>query len=302
VGALFLQALAAAPPGRALPNYEDLQPRLDALIGRLHQQAAALWTPVLLSLEDYAHHLAGSVASAPETGDVMVTLEALHASDLYLACAAGRGVPEARELFVRRFLSSITAAIQTIDGDRAFVDEVRQALHERLLLNNDGPPRILGYGGRAALGTWVGVAAQRLALGLVRSEGAKRRAAERAADEPWPVDLDPELQYLKARYRDDFKAALSAALSGLPERQRAVLRLYAVGGLTLARIAVMVGADESTVSRWIQRARDVVLEQTQHELERRLGVRISEIPSLARLVVSQLDVSVARLLGDDEGP
>jgi RNA polymerase sigma-70 factor (ECF subfamily) len=167
-------------------------------------------------------------------------------------------------------------------------------------LSTDGPPRILGYGGRAALSSWVSVAAQRLALGLLRSEGARRRVADRAGDEPGEADLDPELAYLKARYRDDFKAALTTALAGLPERQRTVVRLHTVGGLTLARIAALLSVDESTVSGWLARARETILAETERELGRRLGMNISEVPSLARLVTSQLDVSVARLLTDEE--
>jgi RNA polymerase sigma-70 factor (ECF subfamily) len=276
-------------------------PTTTAALARIHAQGAVTWAPVALSAETFAAHVATCLAAAP-TSDVLAALEALHGTDLYLACAAGHAVPAAITAFVREFLQPIAGAVQAIDPSPAFVDEVRQTLHERLLLAADGPPRILQYGGRSALATWVGVAAQRTALGLLRTEKARGRAAERASTEPLEVDvdLDPELAYLKARYRDDFKAALAAAITQLPQRQRTVIRLHTVGGLKLAKIGALLGVDESTVSRWLQRARQSILADTHRELGHRLGIRVGDVPSLARLVTSQLDISLARLLGEEE--
>jgi RNA polymerase sigma-70 factor (ECF subfamily) len=254
---------------------------------------------VQLELESYSTHLAVCLGAAPGGGDLVAALEGLHTSDLYLACAAGHGSPEACEIFAHTFLQPIAGAVHMLDGGPAIVDEVRQVLHERLLLGTDGPPRILQYGGRSALGTWVGVAAQRAALDFLRTEGALRRAADRAAHEPLPLELDPELQYLKARYSAAFKEALGAAVGRLPQRQRIAIRLHTVGGLTLAKIAAMFSVEESTACRWVHRAREAILAETQRELGERLGICVAEVPSLARLVTSQLDLSIARLFGED---
>jgi RNA polymerase sigma-70 factor (ECF subfamily) len=294
---MFLAQLGAAGP-RPEPASADCA-RLTEAITRLHRRGAEAWAPVTLELETYAIHLARCLAAAPGSADPVVSIEALYTSDLYLACAAGHGAPGARELFARTVLQPIAGAVQTIDGGPAIVDEVRQVLHERLLLSAEGPPRILQYGGRSALATWVGVAAQRAALDLLRTEGARRRAAERAAHEPLPLELDPELQYLKARYSGAFKEALGAAVRRLPQRQRIAIRLHTVGGLTLAKIAAMFSVEESTACRWVQRAREVILAETQRELGERLGICVAEVPSLARLVTSQLDLSIARLFGDE---
>ena len=240
------------------------------------------------------------MAGAPTQGDPLQAVDGLCATDVYLACAAGLDVPGARELFVRRYLEPIAGAVRSIDPAPAFVDEVRQALHESLLLggkpgDGDPGPRILQYAGRAPLSSWVGVAAQRTALGLLRADGARRRAIERAAEEPLPVDLDPELQYLKDRYRDAFKDALTAALGRLSQRHRTVIKLHTLSGLTLARIGAMLGVDESTVVPLDSAGpRGRSSADTHRELGAALGLRIAEVPSLARLVQSQLDVSVAR--------
>lgn len=305
-GTTFMRAVAKAAGGASGAVDSALAVRWHEALITCHQAAAATWTPVALALDVYVGHLGACVAAgglysadSPEFSSPSTVLQRLHTADLYLACAAGHGVPGASEAFVQCFFGPIAAAVQTIDRDPSLIDDVRQALHERLLLATDEPPRIFQYGGRASLATWLGVAAQRMALGLLRAEGARQRATDRAGDEPLAIELDPELAYLKTRYRGAFKEALTVALGRLPQRQRTVMRLHTVGGLTLQRIATMLLVDESTVSRWVHRAREAILQETQRELGQRLGIRVAEVPSIARLVSSQIDVSVARLLGDE---
>lgn len=265
----------------------------------LHESAAGTWWPVKLDALTFAHHLGRAVAGTGEVDD-RVALAALHTADLYLACAAGSGADHAADRLVQHCASAVAGYARAIHDAPGFLDEVQQTLHDRLLVPTEEPPRILQYGGRAPLPSWVGVAAQRTALSLLRADGAYARAAKAAGTEPLMVELDPELLYLKQRYRGSFEAAIASALAQLPARQRAVLRLQTVGGLTLARIAPMFGVEESTVSRWLQSARRTVLARTQEALEASLGVTDEEFASIARLVASQLDVSVARLLTEAE--
>jgi RNA polymerase sigma-70 factor, ECF subfamily len=300
LGALFLSELAA-PVGAAAvaPADRERAAALGFTIVQHHGNAAQTWRPVALELERYARHLGACVAGSPEAGPAEAVLGRLHTTDLYLACAVGSGAAGAVELFLARFLEPVSAAVMSIRGAAGLLDEVRQALHERLLVAADGAPRILRYAGRASLSTWVGVAAHRQALWLMRAQTVQTRAADRVAQELPAIELDPELLYLKTRYRAAFKDALSIAIERLPQRQRLVLRLHAVAGLTMARIGVMLKVDESTVSRWVQRARATILVETQRELGQRLGIQVAEVPSIARLVTSQLDVSLARLLAAD---
>jgi RNA polymerase sigma-70 factor, ECF subfamily len=307
-GIIFMRAVAPATAADERTTGAASAARWHDALVAAHEAAAQIWAPVALSLDLYVGHLGACVAAggfgpaADPAAAPTEVLKKLHTTDLYLACAAGHDVPGATDLFVRHFLGPIAGAVLAINRDPGLVDEVRQGLHERLLLGTDQPPRILQYGGRASLATWLGVAAQRMALELVRADGARQRATLRASHEPLPLELDPELGYLKSRYSGAFKEALTVAIGRLPQRQRTVMRLHTVGGLTLQRIATMLRVDESTISRWVQRAREAILQETQRELGIRLGIRVAEVPSIARLVTSQIDVSVARLLGDDEAP
>jgi RNA polymerase sigma-70 factor (ECF subfamily) len=54
----------------------------------------------------------------------------------------------------------------------------------------------------------------------------------------------------------------------------------------------------STVSRWLASARESLLVQTRDGLSRQLHLAPGEFDSLARLLHSQIDVSLVRLLAE----
>ena len=140
------------------------------------------------------------------------------------------------------------------------------------------------------------MAAQRIALDL-------RRAAARAAGSiPAPTSFcppseHPEIDYLRTRYKAEFEAAVREALAALPDRDRLLLRLTTVSGLSHEQIAGIYKVNQSTVTRWIARARDEVLEATERERLRQAGrCRRGEFRSLAGLLVSRIDLSISRVL------
>jgi RNA polymerase sigma-70 factor (ECF subfamily) len=133
---------------------------------------------------------------------------------------------------------------------------------------------------------------------LRRGEAAQRRARERAMGERLSIDLDPELLFLKQRYRVEFGEAFERAVAGLSDHERALLRLHMVAGLTLDRIAVIYRVNASTVSRWLATTRERLSAETERDLRIRLHLSPAEFDSLARLVLSQIDLSIARWLQD----
>jgi RNA polymerase sigma-70 factor, ECF subfamily len=235
-------------------------------------------------------------------GDLAAALSAKHAEDLYLACACAAGIPEALMLLAARFRATIETAVARIDASRTFVDEVRQELHERLFRAEDQqPPKIATYKGNGPLGGWLAVVAQRTALNLLEKEAARERAHRGAAAEQLVSDLDPELRYLKQRYKDEFERAFVEAMERLTARERTLLGLKIVAGLTLERIGLIHQVDLSTASRWIASARNKLMKATEEILGQRLGLSLTEMQSLARLIASQIDISIARLLAPADG-
>jgi RNA polymerase sigma-70 factor (ECF subfamily) len=259
------------------------------------------WPELPLDEGVFIAHVARSVG--PGDPDLPGTLSRLHAADLYLACACAAEVPGAAAAFEAAHLADVAAMLAgSVDVAPAEVDEVRQQLRVKLLVGGGGgagrAPLIHGYSGRGALGAWVRVAAVRTALTLLRDARIGVRAGQRAANEALGanIPMDPELDFLKTRYRRDFELAFQGALLSIPDRQRALLRLHVVAGLTLEKIGAIYEVDRSTVSRWLAQAREDLLRETERGLRTRLGVAPAEFQSIARLVTSQLDIDLPELL------
>jgi RNA polymerase sigma-70 factor (ECF subfamily) len=245
-------------------------------------QGRAAWPEVTVETDRFAAH----VARLPEA-------EELHA-DLYLACACADGDPTALRVVDRQILGEVGLFVRRIDASPELAEEVRQALRERLLVARPGEtPRIADYSGRGPLGAWVRVAAVRLAIDLRRKRGEAPLPDPAAA----PADeLDPEAALLRARHHEDYQAALREALATLSAKERNLLRMHFVDGLTVERIGVVYQVNKGTVSRWIQAVRQKLLDETYRGLGERLRLSPSELASLTAMVQSQLHVSLSGIL------
>ena len=69
-----------------------------------------------------------------------------------------------------------------------------------------------------------------------------------------------------------------------------------MSGLSHEQIANIYKVNQSTVSRWIAKARADVLEATERIVCGKLGVKRDEFMSLAGLLVSRIDLSISRVL------
>ena len=156
------------------------------------------------------------------------------------------------------------------------------------------PAKIGGYAGRAPLDRWLGVAAQRAALMWLRENRTEARAWDGAAAEPAASgNTHPEIAFLKERYRGDFE---QLSRMRLPERQRTLLRLHLVNGVSVEKIGQMFAVSQPTASRWLAAARETLLDDIKATLGSRLGASSQELASLAGMVASRLDLSLSMLL------
>ena len=256
-------------------------------------RARAAWPELELDEEGFAAHVERHL----EGGEAA----ALHAGDLWLAYGCSVGDGDAVAAFDREVLSQVGLLLGRMQPTPQLVDDTRQALREKLLVApSGGRPRIAEYAGRGPLQAWVRVAAVRAALDLLRQGGARGRG------EVEPEDLagdavSPEIDYVKERYRPQFKAAFQDALRALDSEQRNVLRLHVVEGLNIDEIGALFKVHRSTVARWIAAARQQVLAGARNRLRDELGLSAGEFDSLAGVVRSQLDLSVAKILGKPGG-
>jgi RNA polymerase sigma-70 factor (ECF subfamily) len=226
----------------------------------------------------------------PEPRDP-VAVSRLHISDLYLALGCLRNVPTALAALDRELVMVIAKYL-----GRDSSDELRQLVRERVLVTRAGKaPRLAAYTGRGALGAWLRVIAVRTALNVHRADNALRRAELGAATQVAP-EADPELDFIKARYRPMFRAALEASLRALPGKRRTMLRLYFLDGLTLAKIGRLFGVHESTIALQLAAIRKQIIEHTRAELVASHGLADDEAHSLIGLLASHADLALSSVL------
>ncbi|AKQ70038.1 putative DNA-binding regulatory protein [Myxococcus hansupus] len=295
---VFLQQLE---PG-VREGYERLSGLEDALAS-LHAAGVSTWEGVALEEEDFLRHLAGCL---PRDEDPARVLATVHGADLYLACACARGDTTAHAALERQVLPKAAASVSRLKASGVEPSEVLQQLRERLLVpEGNRPARMAEYQGSGPLAAWLRAAAVRTALNLQRTERRRAHAEEEAEAVPLASGAgaaDVELAYLQRHHREDFQRALSESLKALPARERTVLRLHAVEGLSLERIGTLYQTHKSTVSRWVARARESVMEGTRQRLAERLQLTSGELHSLMRALHGELDLSLPSLLSHTGSP
>ncbi|MFY2560671.1 sigma-70 family RNA polymerase sigma factor [Corallococcus terminator] len=296
---LFVQHLR--PAARCFAD----MPGLEALLESWVFAGRRAWPEVVLPEEDFLRHVAQRLVPSGEPEDA---LAAVPVADLYLACACERGLPSAHAALERHLFPKVARAISRVRGGGVDAKEVLQQLRQRLLVpsKDGGEPRIAEYQGGGPLAAWLRAAAVRTALNLQRAEGRRARAEEDADGSMFErvgeAGDDLELDYLRRRHQEDFREALSGALASLSPRERTVLRLHVVDGVSLESIGVMYRAHKSTVSRWVSNARQTVLVGVRERLAERLRLSSGELHSLMHAVRSQLDLSLSGLLRGEPEP
>ncbi len=275
----------------------DVDPvTLEARIAALSARAAAmdgadgldevLFARVAGTSENAGAAIAG--ASPVELGDDSV-------AELALATGVASHNARALEAFEARYVRRVAVMLAKMKLDDAVLDEVRQHVRTTLLIAPTGElPKLARYAGAGRLEGLIRVTATRAALDRVRAA-----AVEIPTEREWidvdALSRDPALAGLAERFRTQFREAFARAADALEPRERNILKLHLLGGVTLDRLATMYGVHRATVVRWLADARAKMLRMTRKELQSDLGVRPDELDSLMHLVESQLDASVERL-------
>jgi RNA polymerase sigma-70 factor (ECF subfamily) len=265
------------------------------LARRRYEIGRAKWPQVALEYSSFERYFKSHVSpdeAPPET----------YAADMYLACACADGVPEALEVFERAFAADVARAVATIDSSHAFVQENMQIVRERLFVRaNDRPGKIAVYAGRASLKTWLSTVAVRSALSLRRHRKQRHNQTLVEEEDVRALQKGPEFEYLRKRYKGAFEDALRSALRRLPAKDRMLLRLNVVDGMSIDKLGALYKVGRSTAARWLAGARNTLLEQARDELHQKLRLTSTELDSIAAEMRSQLEVSVARLLARSAG-
>lgn len=251
-------------------------------------RAADAWPELTLDHDDFAAYAAAVDAPADLDDEAL--------AELYLACGCSRGDATALALFEARYLAVVPAALAHMRLGTATLDDVRQLVRHKLLVAEPGQaPKLDGYAGRGKLRGLIGVVAVRTAISLLR-KGQRHAATGDGLEDLPAAGHDPELRFMKEKYRAAFKRAFERALGELESRDRNFLRLHHFGGLTVEQVGDVYGVHRATATRWLAKIRGALMAATQKHLGAELDVAPGELASLMGLIQSRLEVSVERLL------
>lgn len=166
--------------------------------------------------------------------------------------------------------------------------------------SGEHPPRIGDYQGRGPLAGWLQVIVVRQAQ--QRSHAQSRRASDEEIERAVLSDLEapsapPELVALRSRFKGLLGPALRAAAEKLGPRERALISMHYVDGVTLDDLARAWQVHRATVARWLASARQSFLEATRDELAKSANLPRLDVDSVVRSLQSQVDLSLKRVLG-----
>jgi RNA polymerase sigma-70 factor, ECF subfamily len=285
--AAFLAALDGARP-----RFDDVA-SLAATLAELRAAALAAYPDVAVDAATFAAELArrlGATAS-PEQ------LARVHAVHIHLAIACAAGDPRAIRRFEADLLGEIDATARRLRARPDQADEVRARLRRILFVSEPGRPAALHeFSGRGDLRSYLRVIATRELVRLINRDRREVGISDEALLDALAPPSDPELGYLRERYRGQVDAAIRAGLATLDDVQRALLRYSLVDGWTVDRIGALYGIHRATAARRVAAARDTLGTAIRTELAARLAISLDEVDSIVRLVQSGVDLSLERLL------
>ncbi|MEO7733601.1 MAG: sigma-70 family RNA polymerase sigma factor, partial [Kofleriaceae bacterium] len=263
--------LDAAPPAvrAVLERIADLDRRLWTLVA----EGRAAWPELAVD----AKHVVAFIARQATSELAEAALEGLRPADLYLACACARGVPGAVAAFDRDYMREVDIALARMRIGPPRLSDVKQLVRQRLFVGGgtSGAPTSVGkiaeYAGRGDLRRWVRSVAVRTCLNDLRK--GKREILvddDQLIAQHAIAQDDPEVEYMKRTYSNEFKSAFADALKTLEPREATLLRYHHVDGLNIDEIGAIYRVHRVTAFRWIEKAKEQLVKTTLEHLRTRL--------------------------------
>lgn len=266
----------------------------DARIAHGLGAARAAWPGIRISDEVFFHYVVERMST-----DGLVDIEpvAQNTQDLFLACACSSGDQAAIAAFEELyFVLEVDAACRR--SSNVAPDEVRQRVRAKLFV---GPsPKITLYAGRSSLRAWLRAVVGRLVIDVSREAPRDVPSPESDFRDLAASGDGPDGILIKQTYQEALEEAFGQAAARLSDRDKNLLRYGLAEGLTIDQIGRIYGVHRVTAARWLQKARESFVEHVQAVMMERLKLSASEFDSVLRLVLSQIDVTMARVFAPSE--
>ena len=228
----------------------------------------------------------------------------IHHEDLFLATACSRQDRIAWEYFADDYLPLLRNFSARACGNTEDGEDLAQEIITRMLNDTN---RLAGYNGRGSLAGWLRAAISHAAVDRFRRRRKSISLEELPPNSVQPALIDPgekpEEELIDARWGAVISGIANESVSRLPARDRLLLGLYYLRGVTLQTIRRQLGIHEATASRWLEKLRRDIRKRVETELRRKHGLRSGEIQSLlARISVASVADPIAQTLSAAAGP
>jgi RNA polymerase sigma-70 factor, ECF subfamily len=205
----------------------------------------------------------------------------IHHEDLFLAIACSRQDRIAWEFFADDYMTLLKQFSIRACGNSSEGEDLAQEIITKMMKETN---RLAGYNGRGSLAGWLRAAVSHAAVDRFR-RARKQISLEDLSDngEP-PALIDPgkkdEEDVLDARWGPIISNIASNKIAELAVRDRLLLGLYYLRGISLKIIGKQFGIHEATASRRLDGIRRDIRKRVEAELRKKYGLRTGEIHSL----------------------
>jgi len=211
--------------------------------------------------------------------------EKIHHEDLYLAIACSHDERVAWEYFADDYVPVLRRFALQACGNPGDAEDLTQEITTKLMKEK---ARLAGYNGRGSLAGWLRVAVSHAAIDRFRRakritslEELEETGAAVALESP---AKDQDGESLDSRWGPVVTGMAEETLRALPARDRLLLSLYYLQGVSLKEIGRQFAIHEATASRWLERMRRDIRKQIERGLRKKHRLSSGEISSLWRWV------------------
>lgn len=283
--------LSRATDSRGLSS-GDVRPRVDKVLGKY-----------LLNDHENA-----------ERREVSAFIDELRADDLCLILACERGDEKAWEDLVANFDATVKSAARKISANSEDAEDLASGIWAELYgLRQDAEgnkkSKLAYYSGRGSLAGWLRAVCSQLAIDQFRKQSkfvqieedrefenlAEESSNHTGNDQVLHHTASPEDLLTDKRTTEDVTKALSAAVAGLADEDRLIVKLYYFDDLKLKDIAATFGYHEATASRKLVRIQNDIRKSVEKELRKTHGWSDTEVKRHLAETAAKLGLSLEKM-------
>jgi RNA polymerase sigma-70 factor, ECF subfamily len=258
--------------------------RMAQEIAEAYERCLQRYPTIQISYKDFQGRIEEILSKGLSLSKAQSRIKALtliHYEDLFLAMGCSRQDRVAWEHFAEEYIPLLQKFSTQACGDSGEGEDLAQEITVKMLKEGN---RLAGYNGRGSLAGWLRAAVAHAAVDRFRR--ARRLvslddSSHSGALANWvdSGDQDSE-ETLDSRWGPIISNAVSESISRLAARDRLVLGLYYLRGISLLAIGRQFRIHEATVSRWLERLRRDIRKQLEIDLRKKHGLCADDIRSL----------------------